>query len=282
MLKDNETNKECINSTYKECDIALFGIPYDGTASYRPGARFGPQAIRREMYGLETYSPYLDRDLADYKVCDLGDLELPFGNREAVLKGAGNETKTILADNKKTLVLGGEHLVSYPVIAEYARKYSDLVVIHFDAHTDLREDFLGETLSHATVMKRVYDIMGDNRIYQFGIRSGTKEEFEFGKAHTNLHKFDTAGLSVIIDKIKDKPVYVTIDLDVLDPSIFPGTGTPEAGGITFKEMIDAIKEMDGLNIVGGDIVELSPHYDTSDVSTAVACKILRELLLIMA
>lgn len=282
MLKDIKPQPECINSDYDDCDIAVFGVPYDGTASYRPGARFGPEAIRNEMYGLETYSPYLNKDLAEYKVCDLGDVEIPFGNREAVLNAAANETKGMLADNKKTLALGGEHLISYPIIQEYAEKYKDLVVIHFDAHTDLRDEFLGEELSHATVMRRVHDVLGDNRIYQFGIRSGMKEEFEFASEHTKLFRFYTKAIYNVIAEIKDKPIYVTIDLDVLDPSIFPGTGTPEAGGITFNELMDALGALNGLNIVGGDIVELSPHYDSSGVSTAVACKILRELLLIMS
>ena len=282
MLKDIKPQPECINSTYGDCDIAVLGIPYDGTTSYRPGTRFGPNAIRNEMYGLETYSPYLDKDLAEYKICDLGDMEFPFGNRNLVLEDIAKETKGILDDNKKVLALGGEHLISYPVIKEYYSKYEDLVVIHFDAHTDLREEFLGESLSHATVMKRVHDFLGNDRIYQFGIRSGTKDEFEFGREHTNLFKFSTDKVSSIVDRIKNKPLYVTIDLDVLDPSIFSGTGTPEAGGITFKELMDALKCLEGLNIVGGDIVELAPHYDQSGVSTAVACKVLRELLLIMA
>ena len=282
MLKDIKPQPECINSTYGDCDIAVLGIPYDGTTSYRPGTRFGPNAIRNEMYGLETYSPYLDKDLAEYKICDLGDMEFPFGNRNLVLEDIAKETKGILDDNKKVLALGGEHLISYPVIKEYYSKYEDLVVIHFDAHTDLREEFLGESLSHATVMKRVHDFLGDDRIYQFGIRSGTKDEFEFSREHTNLFKFSIDKISSIVDRIKNKPLYVTIDLDVLDPSIFSGTGTPEAGGITFKELMDALKCLEGLNIVGGDIVELAPHYDQSGVSTAVACKVLRELLLIMA
>lgn len=282
MLKDIKPQAECINSNYDDCDIAIFGVPYDGTASYRPGTRFGPEAIRNEMYGLETYSPYLNKDLAQYKICDLGDIEIPFGNREAVLNTAASEAKGILTDNKKTLVLGGEHLISYPVIKEYAEKYKDLIVVHFDAHTDLRDEFFGEELSHATVIKRVHDILGDDKIYQFGIRSGMKEEFDFAAEHTKLFKFYAKGIHNVIDEIKDKPIYVTIDLDVLDPSIFPGTGTPEAGGITFNELMDALGALNGLNIVGGDIVELSPHYDTSGVSTAVACKVLRELLLIMA
>lgn len=282
MLKDRtEPNAECINSSYNDCQIAIFGIPYDGTVSYRPGTRFGPNAIRNEMYGLETYSPYLNKDLADYNICDLGDMELPFGNTELVLESIGNETKSILDDDKKIVALGGEHLVSYPIIEQFYKKHNDLIVIHFDAHADLREEYLGERLSHASTIKRVHDFLGEEKIYQFGIRSGTKEEFEFAKEHTNIHLFDLKNISSIKEEILNNPVYLTIDLDVLDPSIFPGTGTPEAGGVSFNELMTALKTLDTLNIVGADIVELAPHYDTSGVSTAVACKVLRELLLIM-
>jgi len=161
------------------------------------------------------------------------------------------------------------------------KKYPDLNIIHFDAHADLREDYLGETLSHATVMRRIWDIVGDDRIYQFGIRSGEKSEFEFAEKHTKMQKFNLDGLLEVIEKLKGKPVYFSLDLVILDPSIFPGTGTPEAGGVTFKELLDAVMLLQGLNIVACDINELSPAYDHSGVSTAVACKILREILLIL-
>ncbi len=178
-------------------------------------------------------------------------------------------------------MIGGEHLVTLGAVRAVAKKYSDLHIIHFDAHADLREDYLGETLSHATVMHRIWDIVGDNKIYQFGIRSGEKSEFDFAKEHTVMQKFNLNGLGEVVEKLQGKPVYFSLDLDVLDPSIFPGTGTPEAGGVTFDELLTAIMKMSGLNIVACDINELSPVYDQSGVSTAVACKILREILLIL-
>lgn len=283
MIKNQSPSKlEGIHSDYDESQVVIFGVPFDGTVSGRPGTRFGPQAIRCEMDGLETYSPYLDKDLVDYRFCELGDMELSFGNTDKVLERIGQETRDILADGKKTLALGGEHLVSLPIISAYIDQFPDIQVLHFDAHTDLREDYLGEPMSHATVMRKVYDKLGHSGIWQFGIRSGMKEEFAFAKEHIHICKFDLGGLSQAVRAIGNKPVYVSIDLDVLDPSIFSGTGTPEPGGISFKELINGFTQMRALNVVGADIVELAPHYDQSGVSTAVACKVLRELLLIMA
>ena len=278
MNKNIETFIGC-ESEYNEADIVLFGAPFDGTTSFRPGTRFGSKAIRSESFGIETYSPYQDRDLEDLKVFDAGDLELCFGNTEKVLKDIEECTDKILEDKKLPVMIGGEHLVTLGTIRSFAKKYDDLHVVHFDAHTDLRDDYLGEKLSHATVMRRVLEIIGDKKLFQYGIRSGEKSEFEFAKKYSNLTKFDFSNLEEDLKKLEGKPVYFSIDLDVLDPSEFPGTGTPEAGGVRFMELLNAILTVSKLNIVGFDIVELSPHYDNSGRSTAIACKILRELLL---
>ena len=266
-------------SNYEESKIVLFGAPFDGTTSYRPGTRFGSKAIRSESFGIETYSPYQDKDLEDYKIFDMGDLELCFGNTERVLKDIETQADIIFNDEKVPAMIGGEHLVTLGTVRAAVKKYPDLNIIHFDAHTDLREEYLGERLSHATVMRRVYDIVGDNKIHQFGIRSGERKEFCWAKEHTNLNKFNFNGLEETIKSLEGKPVYFSIDLDVLDPSEFCGTGTPEAGGVSFIELLQAIIKVGKLNVVGFDIVELSPIYDQSGASTAIACKILRELLL---
>lgn len=269
------------DSEYEESDIVVFGSPFDGTTSFRPGTRFASEIMRIESYGLETYSPYQDKDLEDYKIYDGGDLEFPFGNPRKVLDIIEDYTLKIVSDGRKPLMIGGEHLVSLPAIKAVHNKYKDLCVIHLDAHADLRDDYLGEKLSHATVMRRVWDFLGDDRIFQFGIRSGEREEFYWSKDHTYMNKFNLEGLEEALETIGDSPVYITIDLDVLDPSIFPGTGTIEPGGITFNELLKGIIKLDKLNIVGADIVELSPHYDNSGTSTAVACKVLRELALVI-
>ena len=267
------------DSDYDKAELVLMGIPYDGTVSFRPGTRFAPSEIRNNSYGLEIYSPYFDKELTDYNLFDAGDIELPFGNTQKILDIIRENAKKILNDNKILFSAGGEHLVTYPLVQAYFEKYGeDLHIIHFDAHTDLREDYMGEKLSHASVIKRIYDITGKDKIYQFCIRSGEKEEFRYKDKGIFQEKFTFTRLPEIIEKLAGKPVYVTIDLDVLDPSVFPGTGTPEPGGINFNEMLSLIKILKNAKIVGADVVELSPHYDQSGVSTSVACKIIREMI----
>ena len=277
-MRKNVFNFIGFDSEYDESELVLMGIPYDGTVSYRPGTRFAPSAVRENSYGLETYSPYFDDDLSEYKLFDMGDIDLPFGNTERILNIIKENAKKAVFDNKILFSVGGEHLVTYPLVEAYYEKYKDdLVILHFDAHTDLRDDYMGEKLSHASVIKRIYDMVGQDKIYQFCVRSGEKEEFNFHTKGIFQEKFTFTKLEEIVEKIKGRPVYVTIDLDVLDPSVFPGTGTPEAGGINFHEMLDLIKILKNAKIVGADVVELSPHYDQSGISTAAACKIIREL-----
>lgn len=276
--KNIETFLGC-DADYEEARIVLFGAPFDSTTSYRPGTRFASKTMRAESYGLETYSPYQDLDLEDCKIFDGGDLELCFGDTSLALQDITECTREILKDEKLPLMIGGEHLVTLGAVRAVFEKYPDLHVIHFDAHADLREEYLGATLSHATVLHRVWDLVGDGRIFQFGIRSGERAEFVWGKEHVTTRKFDFEGLQEVIEKLKDKPVYFTLDLDVLDPSVFPGTGTPEAGGVSFLQLLDAVMKVGELNLVGCDINELSPPLDTSGASTAVALKVLRELLL---
>lgn len=268
------------DKSYEEASLVLFGVPFDGTTSFRPGTRFAMQAIRTDSYGLETYSPYLDRDLENIAVFDGGDLDLPFGNTEKVMDIIFEYSRSVLTDGKKFLMVGGEHLVSLSSIKAAYEKYPDLHLIHIDAHTDLREHYLGEKLSHASVIRNCHGFLGDGRIFQFGIRSGLKEEFEWAKEHTYLKKFSLETFAEKMDELANVPVYITIDLDVLDPGIFPGTGTPEPGGISYRDLLDAIGHMQKLNqIVAADVVELSPPYDPSGASTAVACKTVREMLL---
>lgn len=282
MLKKVTSPFQSCEAEYSDANVVIFSCPMDTTCSFRPGTRFAGPAIRTDSFGVEWYSPYYDRDLKDYQTCDIGDLDLPIGDVKRCLKIIEETTTQIVNDNKIPMMIGGEHLVSLGVIRSMVAKYPDLRIIHFDAHTDLRDEFFGMKLSHATVLKRAYDLLGDDRIYQFGIRSGSKEEFEWAKKHVKMQKFNLNGLAEVIEKIKNYPVYITVDLDVLDPSVFPGTGTPEPGGITYKELLDAFQEFLNLNnIVGADIVELSPHYDASGASTAVACKTLREMVLLL-
>ncbi|MGN0979235.1 MAG: agmatinase [Candidatus Avoscillospira sp.] len=281
MLQPNiETFLGC-DAGYAEAEIVLYGAPFDSTTSFRPGARFGPAAMRHESFGLETYSPYQDADLTDRAVFDSGDLELCFGSAEAALADIEARAEEILGDGKLPLLLGGEHLVTLGAVRAVAKRYPDLHILHFDAHADLRDDYLGAKLSHACVLRRCHDLLGDGRIHQFCIRSGDRAEFQFAKAHTELHPFDFTGLEETVARLKaaNAPVYLTIDLDCLDPGIFPGTGTPEAGGISFPQLLNAIRTAGAANVVAADVNELAPMLDPTGVSTATACKVLRELLL---
>jgi len=266
---------------YEAAKTVIFGAPFDSTTSYRPGTRFGSKAIRSESFGIETYSPYQDKDLLDYNIFDAGDPELCIGNVDTALAQIEELTAEILADGKRPFMLGGEHSVTLGAVTAVYNKYKDLYIIQFDAHADLRDDYLGVKKSHACVMRRCHEMVGDGHIYQFGIRSGEREEFRFAAEHTKMNKLGLDGIEKAVEELQGKNVYLTIDMDVMDPSIFPGTGTPEAGGVQFMELLEAVLKLKGLNIVGADINELSPQYDPSGVSTAVACKLLRELLLML-
>lgn len=281
MLEVNVETFIACDTAYEEAKVVLFGAPFDSTTSYRPGTRFGSRAIRSESYGLETYSPYQDKDLEDCAVFDSGDLELCMGSSERALDAISERTATILEDGKLPFMIGGEHLVTFGAFREVYKRYPEVAIIHFDAHADLRQEYLGVELSHACVLRRCHDLTGDGKIFQFGIRSGDRSEFTWSKeGHTFMNRFDFHGLDEVIEQLKGKPVYFTVDLDVLDPSVFPGTGTPEAGGVSFMELLNAlIRVCEGCQIVGVDVNELSPTYDPSGVSTAVACKVVRELLL---
>ena len=283
ILPNVETFIGC-ESSFEEASIVLYGAPFDSTTSFRPGARFGPAAMRHESFGLETYSPYQDRDLMDISVFDSGDLELCFGSSEMALADIEKRAEEILEADKFPLLLGGEHLVTLAAVRAVAAKYPDLHIIHFDAHADLRDDYLGARLSHACVLRRCHDLLGDGRIHQFCIRSGEREEFRFAAQHTDFHPLSFEGLEETVRELKEKnvPIYFTIDLDCLDPAAFPGTGTPEAGGVTFLELLEAIRMVAQANVVGADVNELAPMLDASGVSTATACKVLRELLLAIA
>ncbi len=264
------------NEDYNSSNIVMLGMPFDGTVSYRSGSRFAPELIRLASWGLETYSPNFDKDIEDTNFHDAGDLEFPLGNTEETLNIIENNVEQIYKDGKKLFGIGGEHLVTLPAISAVSKYYKDLTVVHFDAHTDLREAYLGEELSHAAVMYHVGEIIGFKNLKQIGIRSGEKQEFEIMKKYKTVLDFPEQ-----LCQLKNKKVFVSVDLDILDPSVMPGTGTPEAGGFTFLELMNWFKELAELDIVGADVVELSPHYDASGASTAVAAKVIRELLMCM-
>ncbi len=266
-------------TSFKEAKAVILGCPYDGSASFRPGARFGPSAIRKASWGIETYSPYLKKDLTRFSIHDMGDLELPLGEKKTSLDLIRKALRKILSAGKFPILLGGDHLITLPIIEEVARIHPDLHLIHIDAHTDLREDYLGETLSHSTVMRKVVDRLGKGRLFQIGIRSGTEEEFALAKKMKSIVSLDQSSLKSMVKHLRNKPVYISLDLDVVDPGLLPGVGTPEPGGLTFRELLSIIKILQPLKVIGFDLVELTPDYDPTQISSVTASVILREITL---
>ena len=266
-------------ASFEEGKIVILGCPYDGSASFRPGARFGPSAIRKASWGIETYSPYLGRDLDKLSLHDMGDLEFPLGEKKASLDLIRKALRQILSGKKFPVLLGGDHLITLPILEEILPFHPNLYLLQFDAHTDLREDYLGETLSHCTVIKRVIDRLGKGRLLQIGIRSGTEEEFKLARKLRSIVHPDRDSLRLMVKRIKNHPLYITIDLDVMDPSLLPGVGTPEPGGFTFQGFISILKELEPLHVIGFDLVELTPDYDPTQISSLTASVILREMIL---
>lgn len=261
----------------------IYGMPMDWTVSFRPGSRFGPNRIREASLGLEEYSPYMDKHLEEVAYFDAGDIPLPFGNPKRSLDMIYDYAKKILDQDKFPLGLGGEHLVSWPIFQAVYEKYPDLKIIHIDAHADLREEYEGETLSHSTPIRKVSELIGPENVYSFGIRSGMREEFQYAKeSGMHMYRYEVAEpLEKVLPELKNSNVYVTIDIDVLDPAFAPGTGTAEAGGISSKELLKAIQLIaaSDLNVIGADLVEVAPAYDPTEQTAIAASKFIREILL---
>lgn len=266
-------------ASFEEGKIVILGCPYDGSASFRPGARFGPSAIRKASWGIETFSPYFRRDLTQLSIHDMGDLELPLGEKKIAFDLIQKALRKILSKNKFPILLGGDHLITLPILEEILQVYPNLHLLQLDAHTDLRGDYLGETLSHSTVMRRIVDRLGKGRLFQIGIRSGTEEEFKMAKKIGSMISLDNNSLRSLVRRLGARPVYITLDLDLFDPSLLPGVGTPEPGGLTFQAFISLLKVLNSLHVIGFDIVELTPDYDPTQISSVTASVILREMIL---
>jgi agmatinase len=266
-------------ASFEEAKIVILGCPYDGSASFRPGARFGPSAIRKASWGIETFSPYVGRDLSQLSLHDMGDLELPLGEKKASLNLIARALRTILSEKKFPVLLGGDHLITLPIVEEILNVYPKLHLLQLDAHTDLREEYLGDTLNHSTMIKRLIDRLGKGRLLQVGVRSGTEAEFKLAKKMRSIVSPDLTSLRSMVKRLRNDPVYITLDLDVIDPSLLPGVGTPEPGGFTFHGFISLLTELQSLHVIGFDVVELTPDYDPTQISSVTASVILREMIL---
>ncbi|HBT47237.1 MAG TPA: agmatinase [Peptococcaceae bacterium] len=265
---------------YAGARVCLLGLPLDVSTSFRPGCRFGPAVIRAVSEVLEEFSPAVWRSLGEVPFCDLGDLELIPGDIEENLHRIEGAAEAILGDGKFFLALGGEHLVSYPLIRAVRRRYPDLAVIQLDAHADLREEYLGKRYSHATVMRLVAGEIGPDNLYQFGVRSCTWEELAYGSRETNffLDKI-LEPLTRLVPHLTGRPLYLSVDIDVIDPAFAPGTGTPEPGGCRPQEIFEAIYSLKGSRVVAMDLVEVCPPHDCGDITSVLAAKIVREAVL---
>lgn len=264
--------------------VVLLGAPMDATTSFRPGTRFGPARIREVSDGLEEYSPALDRELAEVPFFDAGDVDIPFGAPEPALSIIEAAVAEIVGAGRFPFVMGGEHLLTLAPLRAVAAAYPDLVVLQIDAHADLRDDYLGQRLSHATVMRRAAELLGPENVYQLGIRSGTKEEYDFGRRFTRFFPLgagDTlrAAAEAAVAAIGQRPVYITLDIDVLDPAFAPGTGTPEPGGVHPGDLFQTLQRLQELSVVAMDLVEICPPQDVSDITAMMGAKIVRESIL---
>ncbi|MCL6477145.1 MAG: agmatinase [Peptococcaceae bacterium] len=268
---------------YESSSAVILGAPLDQTVSFRPGARHGPRQIRSVSEVLEEYSPRLDRDLADFVYSDLGDVAVVPGHVEESLERIAQCAGKVFLDGKLLVMLGGEHLVTLPAVQRAAQLYPELAVVQFDAHADLRERYLGMDLSHATVMRRIFELIGGARMFQFGIRSGTREEFALARSSVNFHSgIEIDDIVRTARRLKGKPVYITLDIDVFDPAYAPGTGTPEPGGCAPDQLFSALEAFADLNVIGFDLVEVCPPFDQSDRTAILAAKLVREAILLFA
>ena len=262
------------------CRVGLFGVPYDGTTSFRPGARFGPASIRDVSNGLETYCPQLDRDLDDLAFADLGAVDIPFGAPEPVVEAVRESTQTVLNLGLRPLMLGGEHSISSGAVAAVAANYPDLVLVQLDAHADLRDSWLGSRYSHACAMRRCLEVLPSQQLFQLSIRSGTRTEFNELRSSGRLIA-DVGALAEALKPLQGRPVYLTVDLDWFDPAVLPGTGTPEPGGFFWSDFAALVEVLQQHRLVAADVVELAPQLDPSGVSSVLAAKVTRSLLLLL-
>ncbi len=261
-------------------DIALFGVCWDGTSSFKAGSRFAGFAVREASFGMEEFSFYQQQSLLDIKFTDYGDLFLPPGQKERVMADIASAVQEIRAKGQFPIAFGGEHLVALPLILAAHAEHPDLALIHFDAHADLRPDLWGDPLTHATIIGRAADRIGYENLFQFGIRSGSIEEWQLAQRHKTIRPFSLEAIDEVLADLGDRPIYITLDMDVLDPSLYPGTGTPEPGGIGWELLIAGLKRFRGRRLVGMDCLELAPHYDSTGVSAMTMAKTLREMIML--
>ncbi len=278
------------------CDIAILGIPFDAGTSYRPGARFGPQSIRQASRHLRTqYHPSYDTEpFVEQQVADAGDISCnPFNIEEAVgqIQMAATE---MLGKVDSIISLGGDHTIALPLLRAVNHFHGPVALVHFDAHLDTWDTYFGAPYTHGTPFRRAAEekLFLDHASMHVGIRGplysrddlDNDEELGFKVVHCD--EFQKEGLDHVASRIKervgDNPMYLSIDIDVLDPAHAPGTGTPEIAGISSRELLGVLREFDGLNIISADVVEVSPAYDHAELTSLAAATIVYEIINLLA
>jgi agmatinase len=266
---------------YPDARIVLFGIPFEGSVNLRTGADHGPRDLRIASDSIETYSPALERDLEDLAIADLGDCELGSGTPREQLTRAREEIRAFWRPGVLPVMLGGDHTATLSVVEVLAPAIPDLRILQLDAHPDLREEFLGERYNYASAMARVMDVVAPERVYQVGMRSGAREEYRRKAPHVfPAHAVrPVEAVRGLVPELARHPLYVTIDVDVLDPSEAPGTGAPEPCGITASELVEIVRLLEPCRIVGTDLMEVAQAFDPSGRTGITASWILREAIL---
>ena len=276
-------------------DIAVVGIPFDGGTTYRPGARFGPTAVRQGSRLLRPYHPGLGAlpfELA--QVVDAGDLAAtPFSAEEAVTE-IERGADALLAGGGRLVAIGGDHTVALPLLRATARRHGPLALVHFDAHLDTWDTYFGQRFTHGTPFRRAWEegLLRPDRSVHVGLRgplygeSDLVEDAGMGFAQITTEQVAELGVAAIVDhvlaRVGDAPLYVSVDIDVLDPAHAPGTGTPEAGGLTSRELLSVLRGLEPARIVGADVVEVSPAYDHAEITAIAAAHVLYDLVTLMA
>lgn len=268
-----------VRSALGDAAVAIVGMPLDRSSSFIPGTRFGPEVARIGSVNIESFSPYLKSDAARLPVCDCGDLSFGSVQPEAVFEEIRQAVRGHLRAGRRVLAVGGEHSITPAIVAELVRDYSDLCVIQFDAHSDLRDEFLGDRWSHATAIRRVLDLVPRSRVFQLGIRSFSRAE---EMTETNLFPFAVLEpVEAVRREIGNRPVYLTLDVDVLDPSVLPDVQTPQPGGVSYHELVRALTALSTLNVVGADVVEFCPRGPHPTAGAPVVAELVREMAIII-
>ena len=280
----------------EHCDVAILGIPFDGGTSYRPGARFGPQAIRQASRHLRTqYHPAYDREpFIELQVADAGDVACnPYSITEAIDQIQTAATG-LLGQVKSIVSLGGDHTIAVPLLRAVNHHYGPVALVHFDAHLDTWDTYFGAPYTHGTPFRRASEegLFVDDVSMHVGIRGplysrdDIKQDEELGFRVIHCDDFQTEGVDAIVGRIRDRvgnhPLYLSIDIDVLDPAHAPGTGTPEVAGMTSRELVNVLRGMAGLNIVSAAVVEVAPADDHAEITALAAATVVYELINLLA